>query len=348
MHASYTESMHRRLLLGATASLVVTCAIIACSDDSTDMEYQPGAATYPQEDTGTGTTSSGDLPKLGDSGLQPSGDDDDGGDAATDAGATDAGDATTDDAASDASAEADAPYDAGNDPTLGAVPLSLAFAGLGLGADTRALTAANFAGNNLDAWTAGAEHFDRGTTTVTAGAAAPKVGWGQWSAGIATDGTTSYTWPANGGAVYVIAPSHTGAFPNAGAIVPLTAAGATGAVTANGSVAPGTAAGGAALYEGATSPQLGITTTFTIGADSYNVSSTGGAIAPATSELTVAADGTFAHTFTIASTSTFCGGSCLAAVKGFVGDGDVAVVVHIYKNTSGEAGSLSGGLAFSY
>ena len=59
------------LLRFSTLGLLTAVAIVtACGGDASDMEYKPGAPTYPEEDTGASSTR-GDLPTLPESSILP-------------------------------------------------------------------------------------------------------------------------------------------------------------------------------------------------------------------------------------------------------------------------------------
>lgn len=354
------SSLSSRLVVRSSLLLVATAAALgACGDDDPptpvttllDGGGRSSSGSTADASRGDGTVEDGATSDSApDTGSVDTGSPQDAGGGDVDAQSPPDADAS---AQADADADAGASSDAGGDHPVGMGPFLIAYAGRNFGIDTRIVASYHFSGNGLDAWTPTApanEAFERGTTTVSsAGTVDALLAFGRWSDGVAKSGANDFTWPANGGALYVIGQRPT-SVPTTGTAA-LTQVAAPSAIVSDGSSAPGTISGTAALaYLADGSVGVGFDISLVVGGDSYTISSAGGTAAPATSDA-VASKTTllFGATYSVTSGSALCGGTCTASVQGFVagpGAERLAILAHVFKGTGGAEKTVSGALVF--
>lgn len=269
-----------------------------------------------------------------------------------DGASTSSEDSSSDAATSDGATTTDGGSDGATGITpLPAGPYSIVYAGTEVGIDMRTASEATFDSNGLTGYKASDdEHPELGTNQHKEVFSDGKIMIGRWAGGKTggkfynVGGTGLIDVAANAGFHYAIGVGNS-PLPSTGKVT-YTLAHKTSVTRGDGSVAPGTLTGSlGANYAGAAS-QIGFSFTLTIGTDTYNITTTGGAADPSTSSamFTDSIKGAFSTNISLTGPLCSAGGSCSAGVDGFVGgaDGDrVGLVIHLYAGGGGTPTSLS-------
>jgi hypothetical protein len=241
-------------------------------------------------------------------------------------------------------------------------PYALAYAGTSIGVDLRQPTSATFSGSALAGYVANANEQPLiGTNTTsdvfaeTAGGAVPLVVSGRWSGGtLAGDFYgNQFTFPTDGGLQYVIG-TETGALPASGAPTYMLSH-ASPTTVSDGTLAPGSSTGDLGVLFAGDGTHVGVTLQLTMPGDqTYDITTTGGAAIPGTSELTIfpAGSSLFSGVVHPVSTTGACSGTveCKAVIDGFFAGASAevaALVVHVYNNAGGSAKTVSAAMVFT-
>lgn len=271
-------------------------------------------------------------------------------DASTPSGDSSSNDAT---ATSDGSISNDAGPDGASGITpLPAGPYSIVYAGTTVGIDMRNASEAAFDSNGLTGYKASDdEHPEIGTNQNKEVFSDGKIMIGRWAGGktggkfyaVGTNG--QFDIAANSGFHYAIGVG-VSPLPSTGKVT-YALAHKTSVTRGDGTVMPGTVTGSLGANFAGGASKIGFAFTLTIGSDTYNISTTGGAADPSTSSAVFIEPikGAFSANINTL-TGPICGGSgsCSAAIDGFVGgtEGDRAgIVIHLFAGGGGTPTSIS-------
>ena len=243
---------------------------------------------------------------------------------------------------------------------LGSGPFTLVYAGTSVGSATRSNRQgkATFDGAHLVGYEASdVERPQAGTNLVNEGSGDELVALGRWSGGTTSGkfynagGLGLLDLPANGGFHYAIG-TVADTLPASGAYEYLEVA-KTAATLGDGSAAPGTVSGSLGASFAGADTKIGFSITLDIPGDAtYTIATAGGASDLSASEAELAessAKGAFLANLQVASTGAACGGSCEAAVRGFVAGPAaerVALVAHVVRGGGAAAKSVSAAIVF--